>query len=44
MVSQLIVKPGLVRTLIAAHIPEEVGEGGSRTGSGIGALNRYLWE
>ena len=42
MVSQLMVKPGLVRTFMAAPIPEEVGEGGSGTGSGIGALNRYL--
>jgi len=44
MVSQLIAKPGLVRTFMAAPIPEEVGEGGSLTSSGIGALDRYLWE
>ena len=41
-IAQLKVKPGFVKTLIAALIPEEVGEGGSGTGSGIGALKRYL--
>jgi len=29
---------------MAAPISEKVGEGGSGTGSGIGALKRYLWE
>jgi len=37
MVVQLMVKPGVVRTFMAAPIPKEVGEGGSRTGLGIGA-------
>jgi len=32
-----MVKPGVVRTFMAASIPEEVGEGGSRTGSRKGA-------
>lgn len=33
-----------VRTLIAAPIMEEVGDGGSCIGSGTGALNLYLCE
>jgi len=41
---QLKVKLGFVKTLIAAPILEEVGEGGSGIGSGIGALKRYLCE
>ena len=33
-----------VKTLIAAPIPEEVGDGGSMIGSGTGALNLHLVE
>ena len=34
-----MVKLGLVKTYLAAPIPDEVGDGGSGTGSRIGALN-----
>ena len=39
-----MVKQGFVVTFMAAPMPEEVGEGRSGTGSGIGALKRYLCE
>jgi len=39
-----MVKPGFVKTFMAAPMPEEVGEGGSATGSGINALKQYLCE
>jgi len=37
-IAKLMVKPSFVKTLIAAPILEEVGEGGSGTSLGIGAL------
>ena len=39
-----MVKSGFVKTFMAAPMREEVGEGESGTGSGIGALKRYLCE
>ena len=41
---QSMVKPGFVKTFIAAPIPYEVGDEGSGTALGIGTLNLYLCE
>ena len=43
-VGQTIVNSNFVRTLIVFSIPDDVGEGGSIIGSGIGERNLYLCE
>jgi len=37
-----MIKPGVVRTFMAAPIPEGVGEEGSGTGSRMGPRNWYI--
>jgi len=40
----MIWKSGLIITLIAAPMPESLGEGGSTIGTVIGLRNLYRWE